>query len=177
MKVRLIKNLAASFMLVFLGGCWDMGEGEKIGSITRLQKTGVFCKTWEGEIIRGGLNSGSGVVGSAFHFTVESEELAQQVQKAMETQQEVKIHYRKEAVTLCRSDSENYFLTKIEHLGTVAVPPPQSKEVTGIAPPAPSGNGLMQELLIQNRLLIQNQTAALEEIRKQREGADPNRHK
>ena len=144
-----------------------MGGGEKIGSITRLQRTGVFCKTWEGEIIRGGLNSGSGVVGSAFHFTVEDDALAQQVQKAMEAQQEVKISYKQEGFTLCRSDSHNYFLTKIDHLGAVSTPPLQSKDVTGIAPIKPTD--VTQELLKQNQAMIVNQQAMLDEMRKQRE--------
>lgn len=167
-------TLLALLPLFLLSGCWDMGGGEKIGSVTRLQRTGVFCKTWEGEIIRGGLNSGSGVVGNAFHFTVEDDALAQQVQKAMEAQQEVKISYRVEGVTLCRSDSNSHFLTKIEHIGTVSVPPVQSKDNTGIATPKPvvGQDGTVVELLKQNQQMIANQQAMLEEMRKQRESAD-----
>ena len=154
--------------IAMLSGCWDMGGGEKIGSITRLQRTGVFCKTWEGEIIRGGLNSGSGVVGTAFHFTIEDDGLAQQVQKAMEAQQEVKISYKREGITFCRSDSGNNFLTKIEALNSVSVPPTQSKEVTMAPRPA---TDVTQELLQQNRAMISNQAAMLEEMRKQRESS------
>jgi hypothetical protein len=171
MKIRSVFTaLIAVFISLLLSGCWDMGGGEKIGSITRLQRTGVFCKTWEGEIIRGGLNSGSGVVGNAFHFTVEDDTLAQQVQKAMEAQQEVKITYKQEGVTLCRSDSHNYFLTKIEPLNAVSVPPTQSKEVTGIAPAKPAD--ITQELLKQNQAMIANQQAMLGEMRKQREASE-----
>ena len=158
---------------ILLTGCWDMGGGEKIGSITRLQRTGVFCKTWEGEIIRGGLNSGSGVVGTAFHFTVEDDALAQQVQKAMEAQQEVKISYHQEGFTLCRSDSGDDFLTKIEPIGSVSVPPVQSKDNAGIAPTKqPSQDATVPELLKQNQQMIANQQAMLEEMRKQREAAE-----
>ena len=171
MKIRsVLSSLIALSLTFLLSGCWDMGGGEKIGSITRLQRTGLFCKTWEGEIIRGGLNSGSGVVGNAFHFTVEDDTLAQQVQKAMEAQQEVKITYKKEAISLCRSDSDNYFLTKIEPLNAVSDPPTQSKEVTGIAPAKPTD--VTQELLKQNQAMIANQQAMLEEMRKQREASE-----
>lgn len=152
-----------------LSGCWDMGSGEKIGSITRLQRTGFFCKTWEGEIIRGGLNSGSGVMGMAFHFTVEDDALAKKVEQAMDAQQEVKISYRAEVVSLCRSDSDNHFLTAIEPLGSVSVPPTQSKDVPGIMSPRPAD--ITQELLKQNREMIANQLAMIEEMRKQREAA------
>lgn len=167
MKVHsIVKLFFLTLITTTLTGCWDMGGGEKIGSITRLQRTGIFCQTWEGEIIRGGLNSGSGVMGSAFHFTVEDDSLAQQVQKAMETQQEVKISYKKEWLTFCRSDSQDHFLTKIEPLGSVSVPPTQSKEVT-IAPPRQTD--VTQELLKQNQSIIANQQAIIEEMRKQRE--------
>lgn len=168
MKTRFPLAILILSSPLLLGGCWDMGGGEKIGSVTRLQRTGAFCKTWEGEIIRGGLNSGSGVVGNAFHFTIEDDALAQQVQRAMEAQQEVKITYKKEAITLCRSDSDSYFLTKIEPLNAVSVPPTQSKEVTGIAVPV-KPTDITQELLRQNQQMITNQQAMLEEMRKQRE--------
>lgn len=173
MKISsVLSSLIALSLTFLLSGCWDMGGGEKIGSITRLQRTGVFCKTWEGIIQRGGINNGSGVVGGEFHFTVDDDTIAQQVQKAMEAQQEVKITYKKEGITFCRSDSNNYFLTKIEHLGAVSTPPTQSKEVT-IAPASPAKQAdITQELLKQNQAMIANQQAMLEEMRKQREATE-----
>ena len=168
MKFRTLIPVSVVVLSLLLSGCWDKGSGEKIGSIVRLQRTGMFCKTWEGEIIRGGLNSGSGSMGSIFHFTVEDEGVAQQVQKAMETQQEVKITYREEALWFCRSDSNGYFLTKVEPLRAVSTPPTQSKEVT-LTPAQPVD--ITQELLVQNRQMIANQGAMLEEMRKQREAA------
>ncbi|MEQ1561274.1 MAG: hypothetical protein ABL899_00965 [Nitrospira sp.] len=140
-----------------LTACWDMGTGQKIGSITRLNKMGAFCKTWEGEIIRGGLNTGSGVVGQAFHFTVESEDLAKEVERAMNNQQEVRISYRQEGVTWCRSDSGDYFLTKIEPLVVVSTPPTQSKEVLSV------GSTAQDQLILQT---LQKQQQLLEDSQK-----------
>ena len=171
MKTRSVFAGLALFLTFLLGGCWNMGGGEKIGSITRLQRTGVFCKTWEGEIIRGGLNSGSGVVGNAFHFTVEDDELAQQAQKAMETQQEVKITYKKEGFSFCRSDSDNYFLAKIEPLDVVSRPPTQVDTI-----PLSTKSDITQELLKQNQMMIINQQAMLEEMRKQRMDSERNKY-
>lgn len=139
-----------------LTACWDMGDGEKIGSITRLNRMGAFCKTWEGEIIRGGLNTGSGVMGQAFHFTVESDALAKEVEMAMNTQQEVRISYRKEGYTFCRSDSDNYFLTKIEPIGTVSTPPVQSKDVQQVGG-TPQDAMILQTLQKQQQLLEESQ--------------------
>src|SRR4051812_47921698 len=75
-----------------LSGCFQDSTGEKVGGITRLSHDGFmpFCKTWEGEIIRGGLSNGSGVFGAPFHFTVQGDELVQKVKQALESQKEVK---------------------------------------------------------------------------------------
>lgn len=103
------------FMILGMNSGWfSSGSGEKVGTVTRLQNTGIFCKTWEGVSQRGGINNGSGVIGGEFHFTVKDEGLVKKVQQAMESQQEVKISYEKKPFTICSSDSSNYFLTDIK---------------------------------------------------------------
>jgi hypothetical protein len=114
---RIAAGLAA---LLALSGCLKDSTGEKAGSVTRLSEDGwiPLCKTWEGEIIRGGLSNGSGVLGgAAFHFTVEGNDLIQQVKQSLESQKEVKIHYHHEKFVLlgsCSSKSDGYFLDSIE---------------------------------------------------------------
>lgn len=121
--MRTVKCVLVSLLAVMLSACWDMGKGEKIGVITKLAKTGAFCKTWEGQIVRGGLSGGTGVMGAPFDFTVEDETLAKKVQEIMDKQQEVKISYRAEAASFCRSDSNSHFLTNIEVIDKEAVAP------------------------------------------------------
>jgi len=115
-RYTIILSLAATFGLA---GCIQDSSGEKAGSITRLSKDGwiPLCKTWEGEILRGGLNNGSGAFGAAFHFTIDDSALMDEVKKALESQQEVKIHYHHEKFVLlgtCSSKSDGYFLDSIE---------------------------------------------------------------
>lgn len=122
-KASMLKK-APLLGLLLLSGCLHDSTGEKAGSITRLSKDGFipFCKTWEGELIRGGLNNGSGAFGAPFHFTVAGSDLINQVKQALESQQEVKIHYHHEAFLLlksCSSKSDAYFLDAIE-----AIPKP-----------------------------------------------------
>lgn len=90
-------------------------EGEKIGTIVRVQRSGVLTKTWEGQLIRGGMNNGSGVMGIApFHFTIEDPKLLTAVQAAMEHQTEVLVTYRDEGIySFSRSDSGGTFLLSI----------------------------------------------------------------
>jgi hypothetical protein len=105
--------VAASLLL---WGCWDTGRGEKVGQIIKLNRQGLFCKTWEAELIRGGLNNGSGAASTLFDFTIEDEKLVPDVQAALDGQYEVKIYYNMENATACRSDSQDHFLNKIERL-------------------------------------------------------------
>ncbi len=63
-----------------LAGCKDMGNGEKVGQIIKLNRQGFFCKTYEAELIRGGLNNGSGAASTLFDFTIEDERLIPAVQ-------------------------------------------------------------------------------------------------
>lgn len=107
-----------------LVGCKDTGSGEKIGVVTKIAKHGFFCKTWEGEIVRGGMTGGTGVNGQAFHFTVQDPALVEKVHESMLAQSEVKLTYRTEFSTVCKSESpDNAFLTNIEVLTPTA---PQS---------------------------------------------------
>lgn len=96
--------------------CHDTGTGEKVGQIIKLNKQGVFCQTYEAELIRGGLNNGSGASSTIFDFTIEDEKLIPAIQDALDKQYEVKLKYRMEFATWCRSDSENHFLTGIERM-------------------------------------------------------------
>lgn len=104
----------ACVMAVGCGMHPQPGTGEKIGQIVRIERTGIFCQTWEAQIIRGGLSQGSGTMGAAFGFTVNSAALADAVTKAMRDQSEVLIRYRSRTFySLCSSDSGGVFLESI----------------------------------------------------------------
>jgi hypothetical protein len=53
---------------IFLSGCWIKGEGQKVGVLVKVSKEGAIWGTWEGELIRGGLQDASGANGGVFHF-------------------------------------------------------------------------------------------------------------
>lgn len=111
---------------LFTTGCGlnTPGTGEKIGQVVKLSKQGVIRSTWEGQLIRGGMNGGSGSFGTTvpFDFTIEDGQMAAIAQKYMQDQTEVVIRYRMEGVySAFRSDSDGHFLVSIE---------PAKKEVT-----------------------------------------------
>jgi hypothetical protein len=101
-------------------GCVNLsnGAGQKIGQVVKLSQQGFANKTWEGQLIRGGMSGGSGSFGTVpFNFTVEGPELVYKVERFMNEQTEVVIHYRIEGTySPFRSESNGHFLVSIEPL-------------------------------------------------------------
>jgi len=81
--------------VVILTGCnKQVGRGEKVGTIIKLSQEGYFVKTWEGEMVRGGMNGGSGAFSTKpLHFTVADQQLLPLVQKAFDDQREVVVTF------------------------------------------------------------------------------------
>lgn len=103
-----------SLVVAFMGACTcntQPGTGEKIGQVVKLSKVGIRCQTWEGQLIRGGMNGGSGSFGTVpFDFTIERESDAALVQHFMETQTEIRLRYRTDFLrSACASESDNHF--------------------------------------------------------------------
>ena len=129
--------IALAILSVALSGCWDTGDGERVGQVIKLNKQGTFCKTWEAEIIKGGMSAGSGAMGGAFYFTVpnNNQVLLKTLTDAMNSGQEVRVHYNMELVTFCRSDSDNHFVDKVEVISGAVNP---ERDVVQVAPAAPA---------------------------------------
>lgn len=109
------KLLAIAILPAMLAGCVETGSAEKIGTIVKVGNgEGVFNKTLEAEIIRGGFNSGSGASGQSFHFTIEDPKIADQLRVAMDKNQEVKIKYHTEMFARWKSESHGVFLDSFE---------------------------------------------------------------
>ncbi len=120
MKARQMLVLLLMLSIVpLLSGCGintSPGTGEKVGQIVKLNKQGLIRDTWEGQLIRGGMNNGSGSFGMVpFEFTVDDDSILQKVKDALDKQTEVKIKYRMEGLySLFRTDSSGHFITGIE---------------------------------------------------------------
>lgn len=121
-----MKHLIAALALTIpLAGCYETSNGTMAGQITYFTKRGIFCKTWEGQIIMGGMrketqtssdgkSTFTSSVANTSTFTIEDLSLVPKIQAAFEQGNIVKLHYRKELVTFCRADSDDTFVTGIE---------------------------------------------------------------
>lgn len=123
-RTRTIVIYVAAFFVILFAlipmGCgkgFNAGEGKKIGQIVKIGQHGMFCSTYEAEIIRGGLNGGSGVNGLALDFSITDQKLYEQLIEAMEKQQEIELSYtRGKFWGLCTGET-GIFATGFKVLG------------------------------------------------------------
>lgn len=85
-----------------LSGCWTTQSGQKSGIIVKVAKEGRYWGTYEGELIRGGLENASGATGREFHFTLGQfkSDLVDQAIYAMENNKHVVLSYHCEEFVL-----------------------------------------------------------------------------
>jgi hypothetical protein len=125
-----MRYFIVAVMGLFLVGCGygiKSGDGKKIGQVVKMGQYGMICDTYEGELVRGGFNGGSGVNGTAFHFSVKDEALYKRLLEVMEGQQEIEVTYTKSNFSgLCSGDA-GVWVTDFRVL-TVPVRPADDKE-------------------------------------------------
>ena len=105
-------------MAALMTGCGvntNNGDGSRTGQFVALHKKGLFVKTWEAELIKGGMSGGSGSFGVAPFWVTVPENMAAQVQSNLDNSTEVEIKYHTAGIySLFSSDSDGDFLLTIE---------------------------------------------------------------
>lgn len=129
--MRKLKLLTlAALLSVGLTGCFDYSDGDRVGQIIKFSRKGLFCKTWEGEMLLGGLktkttsttdsngyvSTSTSNVANVFQFTVERPELVPIIKDALDSGHTVRLTYRQELATFCRSDGTDSFITAVKVL-------------------------------------------------------------
>lgn len=110
-KSRTLISILSLSLLVGCGVNTNPGTGTRNGQIVMLKREGLLSKTWECEILKGGMSNGSGSFGQPFYFTVQSDSDAIELQKLMDDQKEVIIKYHTEGIySAFRSSSGGDFL-------------------------------------------------------------------
>ncbi|MGQ3889663.1 hypothetical protein ACQUW5_11590 [Legionella sp. CNM-1927-20] len=116
-----MRIVLACFLLVIsslLTGCWTTHSGQKSGIIVKVAKEGRYWGTYEGELIRGGLDNASGATGREFHFTLGQfkSDLVKKAIYAMENNKHVVLTYHCEAFTFPWSGETKCFVDNIKIL-------------------------------------------------------------
>lgn len=109
------KTLALALVCMALSGCWTTQQGQKTGTLVKVSKEGLFWGTYEGEMVRGGFDSGSGSNGREFHFTL-GQTRNQNVKRAismMEKNKPITVVYHCEAFVAPWRGENKCFLDKV----------------------------------------------------------------
>ena len=111
------KKLIILLCCLSISGCWETSKGQKVGTIVKCASEGFFIKTYECELIRGGMNDGSGSFGKSFHFTASNAEHVKILNEALNNQKSVEITYHQEWISLWRTETkDNSFLDDIKFI-------------------------------------------------------------
>lgn len=127
--------LVLMMFAVSVGGCMcaNPTQGKKIGMITSLSDEGIVCKTHEGVLQRGGINSGSGTVGQQITFNIKpgDVDLLDQARDAMESGAEVELTFSRPWVSsICsRENAEDVIVSAITPVKNAPKPPGQAPPV------------------------------------------------
>lgn len=117
MKKQLLTVITTMLLTLLLTGCGSYANGEKVGTIVKLEekKHKLLFVTYEGELIRGGLNNGSGVMGQSFDFTISNPALLPIANVAMADNKEIKVKYHSDYFApISSGNKNNNFVDSIE---------------------------------------------------------------
>lgn len=121
----MIKNILIVIVLLALGiGAYlsfgSYSTGVRSGVLMKISDRGYIFKTTEGQLNIGGFDQTSDVgVSNVWEFSVSNNEVLDELNKAMDNSQRVKLHYKERFFKLFWLGETKYFVTEVEILGNI----------------------------------------------------------
>lgn len=91
-------------------GC-SQSEGSRVGVITKFSRKGIKWKTYEGNLLTGGMDTRSN-----WSFTVKDKSFIPDIQAAMDSGHRVKIGYTQKMMVMPWDGETGYFVTDFKDL-------------------------------------------------------------
>lgn len=93
--MKKLSAMVVAPLVLLLAGCTRIvGTGDKVGSVIKVSNEGTFSKTNEIEIVRGGMNGGSGGFSTTpLLATINDPGILAKANDALDKQYEVKVKY------------------------------------------------------------------------------------
>lgn len=105
--VGFVLVLAAVIILyIWLALTWSFSEGERVGYIQKLSKSGWVCKTWEGEMA---MVTMPGAIPDKFLFSIRDNKVAERINQMAGKRVALIYEQHKGLPTSCFGDTE-YFI-------------------------------------------------------------------
>ncbi len=93
-------------LYIWLALSWSFSQGERVGYIQKLSKSGWVCKTWEGEMA---MVTMPGAIPDKFLFTIRDEAVAKRINQVAGKRVALVYEQHKGLPTSCFGDTE-YFI-------------------------------------------------------------------
>ena len=105
----LVTITAVSVLYIWLALTWSFSEGERVGYIQKLSKTGWVCKTWEGEMA---MVTMPGAIPDKFLFSIRDDKIASRINGLAGKRVALTYEQHKGVPTSCFGDTE-YFVVDV----------------------------------------------------------------
>jgi len=96
-------------LYIWLALTWSFSQGERVGYIQKLSKTGWVCKTWEGEMA---MVTMPGAIPDKFLFSIRNDKVADRINKLAGKRVALIYEQHKGLPTSCFGDTE-YFIVDV----------------------------------------------------------------
>lgn len=112
--MKIIKSIFLLTSLISLSGCYETESGRIKGTINLVTREGIFFKTYNCEVVKGGLEDGTGNIGKTMEFNIEKKYLVHKANALLKDRKNITIQYHKEAICApWRGDMRAYFIDDI----------------------------------------------------------------
>lgn len=111
--------IGVSVFAIAVGGFFtfaDYSDGERAGVVVKFSRKGIVpgCKTWEGEMVLGGLNRSGDANANVWRFTVSDSDLVEKIQNKLETGEHSVLTYSQPYFTMPCTTDTGYFVTEVK---------------------------------------------------------------
>ena len=124
MKTKILFGLVL-LGLVLISGCGQYSSGDRVGTVNKFSEKGLFSKTWEGQMLLGGLKqTGEGYEANIFSFSIDKyskhgenkDDLVSKITECLNSGKRCKLHYEEEIISSPFRSDTSYFITEVEIL-------------------------------------------------------------
>jgi hypothetical protein len=121
--VIVVLMVSSCGLLVRGCGYYEYSEGSRSGVISKFSKKGIIWKTWEGEMVLGGLRStADGAVANVWHFSLDRVKahnedvgaLAKQINAAKDSGKRIRLEYKQSIISLPWRSKTSYYIQSID---------------------------------------------------------------
>ena len=119
-KTRLLLWIVGIFLVpvigfilyIWLALSWSFSQGERVGYIQKLSKSGWVCKTWEGEMA---MVTMPGAIPDKFLFSIRDDSVAERINKSAGKKVSIGYEQHRGVPTSCFGETQ-YYVTDVREV-------------------------------------------------------------